>query len=56
MKRVKDMITKARVTLSIDEHVVDATKKSIGMVPLSRFVEQLLRKELTGAGETGAGH
>jgi len=40
------MTKKQRITITIDPRVVNKTKEIAGLVPLSRFVESLLRKEI----------
>ena len=46
---VKSMAKKVRTTISIDPEILSNVKSSIGMVPLSRFLEDVLRREIAAA-------
>ena len=47
------MTTKKTVMISIDEVVHERAKRAAGLIPFSRWVEWLIKKELDRVGEGG---
>lgn len=42
--------TKTPVSVTIDTNVLEETRKAIGLIPLSRHVEALLKQDLEAKG------
>ena len=45
--------TKVRLTITISPSILEAGKRKAGLIPLSRWLESLVQKELAGAEEGG---